>query len=108
MEDCLSQNHTYKTYRKNKYQAPEHKKVLNAVLNKECINKDIIVDFNINFQFQSRSLFQICHVSLYCKRYKFEKLKSKPLIWFFGGVTTTSGIEIRGKPSCELLEVVEV
>ena len=101
MKDCLSQSKINKTNLKNKSKAPEYKKVLNAVLNKECINKEIIVECNINFQFYSRSLFQICHVSLYSKRYKFEKLKSKPLIWFFGGVITTSGIEIRGKQSCE-------
>ena len=96
MKDCLSQNKINKTNLKNKSKAPEYKKVFNAVLNKE-----IIVECNINFQFHSRSLFQTCHVSLYSRRYKFKKLKSKHLIWFFGGVTTTSGIEIRGEPFCE-------
>ena len=98
MKDCIFQNKINKTYLKNKSKPPEHKKVLNAVLNKERINKEIIVECNINFQFHSRSLFQICHVLLYSKIYKFKKLKSKLLIiWFFGVVTTTSGIEIRGE-----------
>ena len=43
MKDCLSQNKINKTNLKNKSKAPEHKKVLNAVLNKECINKKIII-----------------------------------------------------------------